>query len=273
MEVLPQAQAAGQKTQQDAQLGQGSFFDFGDGGGGGDDMTAHRDLPVPPLPDERSELNALGEGDARAVPLEPPAQGGARRAARQGGLLARRAGREKGRRLGHRRRHDRRVQAHPHQEGRPDDVRHARRPRGPGRDAHLQLRLREERGQGGRGPGGDRARPRGPQGGRARRSSWPRRSSPSSPPPRRWSVAAAERRPGRSSGGSRCTSSPGVPEGFLEELREVVGTPSRRPRAAARGGRAAPASRATSSGCPRTAPAAASWAPCAGPPASSPDGP
>ncbi len=32
MEVLPQAQAAGQKTQHDAQMGQSSFFDFGDGG-------------------------------------------------------------------------------------------------------------------------------------------------------------------------------------------------------------------------------------------------
>jgi DNA polymerase III subunit alpha len=57
VEVLPQAQAAGQKTQHDAQMGQSSFFDFGDGGGDGDDMTVHRDLPVPPLPDERSVLN------------------------------------------------------------------------------------------------------------------------------------------------------------------------------------------------------------------------
>ncbi len=57
VEVLPQAQAAGQKTQHDAQMGQSSFFDFGDGGGDGDDMTVHRDLPVPPLPDERTVLN------------------------------------------------------------------------------------------------------------------------------------------------------------------------------------------------------------------------
>ena len=62
-------------------------------------------------------------------------------------------GEQEGRRVGHGRRHDHRVQADPHQEGRPDDVRHARRPRGPGRDARLQLRLRGERGQGRRRQG------------------------------------------------------------------------------------------------------------------------
>ena len=108
----------------------------------------------------------VGEGDARAVPVEPPAQGGAPGAAGAGGLLAHRAGGEEGgRRVGHRRRHDRRVQADQDEEGRPDDVRHARRPRGPGRAARLQLRLCRERGQGRRGQDRDRARARGPQGG------------------------------------------------------------------------------------------------------------
>jgi DNA polymerase III subunit alpha len=54
VEVLPRAQASGQQTQQDAQRGQGSFFDLDDGGGG----ATHHDLPIPPLPDERAELNA-----------------------------------------------------------------------------------------------------------------------------------------------------------------------------------------------------------------------
>jgi DNA polymerase III subunit alpha len=53
LEVLPRAQASGQQAQQDAQRGQGSFFDLGDGGDAG-----HHDLPVPPLPDERAQLNA-----------------------------------------------------------------------------------------------------------------------------------------------------------------------------------------------------------------------
>jgi DNA polymerase III subunit alpha len=53
-EVLQQAQAAGVQAQQDAQLGQGSFFDFGDTS---PDALAHHDPPVPGLPDERKLLN------------------------------------------------------------------------------------------------------------------------------------------------------------------------------------------------------------------------
>ena len=53
-QVLPQAQAAGVQAQQDAQLGQGSFFDFGDSS---PDALAHHDPPVPALPDERRQLN------------------------------------------------------------------------------------------------------------------------------------------------------------------------------------------------------------------------
>jgi DNA polymerase III subunit alpha len=54
VEVLPRAQASGQQAQQDAQRGQGSFFDLDDGGGD----AGHHDLPIPPLPDERAQLNA-----------------------------------------------------------------------------------------------------------------------------------------------------------------------------------------------------------------------
>ena len=54
MQVLAQAQGAGQQTQQDAQRGQGSFFDLGDSEV---ESAVHRDLPVPPLPDDREELN------------------------------------------------------------------------------------------------------------------------------------------------------------------------------------------------------------------------
>jgi DNA polymerase-3 subunit alpha len=53
-QILGQAQGAGQKHQQDAQVGQGSFFAM-EGGGGGE--QAHHDLPVPRLDDERQELN------------------------------------------------------------------------------------------------------------------------------------------------------------------------------------------------------------------------
>jgi DNA-directed DNA polymerase III PolC len=53
-EVLQHAQAAGAQAQQDAQLGQGSFFDVGDSS---PDAVAHHDPPVPALPDERKQLN------------------------------------------------------------------------------------------------------------------------------------------------------------------------------------------------------------------------
>jgi DNA polymerase-3 subunit alpha len=55
LDVLPRAQGAGQKSQLDAQLGQGSFFDLGDSS---DDAAAHHDLPVPTLPDDRDRLGA-----------------------------------------------------------------------------------------------------------------------------------------------------------------------------------------------------------------------
>jgi DNA polymerase III subunit alpha len=54
VEVLPRAQASGQQSQQDAQRGQGSFFDFDEGGAD----AGHHDLPIPPLPDERAQLNS-----------------------------------------------------------------------------------------------------------------------------------------------------------------------------------------------------------------------
>jgi DNA polymerase III subunit alpha len=53
MRVLPNAQASGAQMQQDAQRGQGSFFDMDDGPG----AVSEPDLPVPELPDEREQLN------------------------------------------------------------------------------------------------------------------------------------------------------------------------------------------------------------------------
>jgi DNA polymerase-3 subunit alpha len=64
LDILPSAQAAGQKTQQDALLGQGSIFDFGDepaGGGGGVDnpFAAPQHPPVPRIEDDPKERNAM----------------------------------------------------------------------------------------------------------------------------------------------------------------------------------------------------------------------
>ena len=58
LEVLPAAQGAGSKFQQDAQLGQGSIFDLEEPAAAAA-TPAHQDLPVPPLPDERKELNLM----------------------------------------------------------------------------------------------------------------------------------------------------------------------------------------------------------------------
>jgi DNA polymerase III subunit alpha len=60
LETLPAAQSAGQKAQEDAQMGQGSIFDFGEeeGGGGAQTPTHHRP-PIPAAEFERAELLAM----------------------------------------------------------------------------------------------------------------------------------------------------------------------------------------------------------------------
>jgi DNA polymerase-3 subunit alpha len=58
LEALPAAQSAGQKAQEDAQLGQGSIFDFGEGGGGEAPQGQHRP-PISAAEFERRELLAI----------------------------------------------------------------------------------------------------------------------------------------------------------------------------------------------------------------------
>ena len=48
LETLPAAQAAGQKSQEDAQLGQGSIFDFGEAGEG--EGATRASVQRPPVP-------------------------------------------------------------------------------------------------------------------------------------------------------------------------------------------------------------------------------
>ncbi|HEV2790904.1 MAG TPA: DNA polymerase III subunit alpha [Solirubrobacterales bacterium] len=60
LETLPAAQSAGGKAQEDAQLGQGSIFDFGDdGGGGAAHSQAHHRPPIPAAEFERAEMLAM----------------------------------------------------------------------------------------------------------------------------------------------------------------------------------------------------------------------
>ncbi len=61
LETLPAAQSAGQKAQEDAQMGQGSIFDFGDDGGGeaGQTSGAQHRPPISAAEFDRAELLAL----------------------------------------------------------------------------------------------------------------------------------------------------------------------------------------------------------------------
>ncbi|HEU5105470.1 MAG TPA: DNA polymerase III subunit alpha [Solirubrobacterales bacterium] len=60
LETLPQAQSAGQKAQSDAQLGQGSIFDFGEeAGGGGAHSQAHHRPPIPGAEFDRAEMLSM----------------------------------------------------------------------------------------------------------------------------------------------------------------------------------------------------------------------
>ena len=60
LEALPAAQSAGQKAQEDAQMGQGSIFDFGeDDGGGAAQSQAHHRPPISAAEFDRAELLAM----------------------------------------------------------------------------------------------------------------------------------------------------------------------------------------------------------------------
>ncbi len=61
LEALPAAQSAGQKAQEDAQMGQGSIFDFGDDDGtaGASVSQAHHRPPISAVEFDRAELLAL----------------------------------------------------------------------------------------------------------------------------------------------------------------------------------------------------------------------
>jgi DNA polymerase-3 subunit alpha len=60
LEALPAAQSAGQKAQEDAQLGQGSIFDFGEEAGGGSATPqAHHRPPISAAEFDRAEMLAM----------------------------------------------------------------------------------------------------------------------------------------------------------------------------------------------------------------------
>ena len=195
LEVLEQAQGAGQKAQQDALIGQGSIFDLHDGAprrraaGGRRRRRASGDrsagwawparAPADPDRGVRPGRAAGGrEGSDRPVRLRPPAEAAARGAARARGLPAGRARRSPRQGLGDGRRDHHRGQADPHPQRRPDDVRDARRPRGLGRAARVRQGAGRARGGAGRRRGRAREGPGRPQGSR---QDLPGRADASSP--------------------------------------------------------------------------------------------
>jgi DNA polymerase III subunit alpha len=59
LEALPSAQSAGQKAQEDAQMGQGSIFDFGEESGGEAQSQAHHRPPISAAEFDRAEMLAM----------------------------------------------------------------------------------------------------------------------------------------------------------------------------------------------------------------------
>ena len=115
LEALPAAQAAGQKAQEDAQLGQGSIFDLGDGRGDG---APRRGPARPPISaaefDQRELLGMEKETLGTYVSAHPLSEVRDALRARVDCPLAELA--SAGRRLGHGRGDRHRVQEDPHQE-------------------------------------------------------------------------------------------------------------------------------------------------------------
>ena len=119
--VLEQAQSAGQQSQLDAQIGQGSIFDMADlGGGDAQASPAQAFRPAhPPIPleefDQRELLAVEKEAIGLFVSLHPLKE--VREALRAGRRrLARRALPAPRRRMGHRRRHHHAGQEDPHED-------------------------------------------------------------------------------------------------------------------------------------------------------------
>ena len=209
-----------QKAQQDAQVGQGSIFDLGEPEPGA--AAGEPDLPVPGAARRARAGQRVGEGDAGPVPVLAPAEGGAARAAPARGLLAGRPDRPQvGRPEGRGGRHGHREQADPHPQGRQHDVRHARRPRGGGRDDRVRQGGRGVR----RGHRGRRraagARARGAQGRRRHQARARRHQGRTSPRAKELAAAAAMPEPGPELKRLTIEVAGHVPETFLDDLKDL----------------------------------------------------
>ena len=164
LEVLEQAQGAGQKAQQDALIGQGSIFDLGDTSAPVNGHAAIRP-PISTIEFDQRELLAVEKEAIGLFISEHPLK-----AVREAlslavdcplAAVARASG--QGQRDDRRDRHPGAQDPHPGR--RRHDVRHARRSRGPGRDHRVRVRAREIRRHARRRRDRHRARPRRSEGG------------------------------------------------------------------------------------------------------------
>ena len=173
--VLEQAQAAGQKAQQDALIGQGSIFDLGldlggegtgDGNGAAGAFAAPTHAPIPGDEFDQTELLAAEkESLGLFISAHPLKDLGPALRAKAGSTLAELSARRDGDWVDDRR-HGHPGQEDQDQEGRLHDVRHALRPGDVGRDhrvrqdaGHLRGRAADRLDRPGAGQGG----PQGPR--------------------------------------------------------------------------------------------------------------
>ena len=150
LEVLESAQAAGQKAQLDAQIGQGSIFDLGGFGGedegGASPFAGPTHPPIPIEEFEKQELLAYEKESIGIFISEHPLKR-VRDALRvKADTLVHRGAGAARRRVGEGRRDDLRLQEDQDPLGLDRDVRDARRPRRPGRAAGVREGDPRERG-------------------------------------------------------------------------------------------------------------------------------
>ncbi len=146
LEVLPQAQASGQKAQDDALRGQGSIFDLGDGGSDASAAPQRSRRQRPPVSARgvrpaRAALRSRRRRWARSSRRTRSPRSARRLRERVDCSLVRRR-RQAGRRLGHGRRDRRGGEEGADPDRRLRDVREARRPGGSGRAVRPRRRRR-----------------------------------------------------------------------------------------------------------------------------------
>ena len=116
LEVLDSAQAAGQRAQQDAQMGQGSIFDLFDAGADGRSVAVRRAV-APADPDdefERTELLAMEKESIGIFISEHPLKRVREALQVKADCSTAEVIEQPRRRVGQGRRHDHRVQEDPH---------------------------------------------------------------------------------------------------------------------------------------------------------------